>query len=151
MMGINEIIQVGNKIRKLRTNKGFSQKEMAELTGIPYSTYSNYENNNREPSIEQLKKIANVLETNLFDIIEINEYIEQTRWEKEDSLLSYLYKLGVDIETKDGYSYAVNYKNKKYIINDSDYEKLIYSIGAFTKFTLDDLLAGKELNESASI
>lgn len=61
-MGINELVQIGNQIRKYRLKKGLSQKAMAELTGIPYSTYSNYENNNREPNLEQLKKIAAVLE-----------------------------------------------------------------------------------------
>lgn len=68
-MGINEIVQIGNKIRKLRMEKGFSQKEMATLTGIPYSTYSNYENNNREPNIDNLQKIADVLNVTLDDLI----------------------------------------------------------------------------------
>ncbi|MCI8582708.1 MAG: helix-turn-helix transcriptional regulator [Dorea sp.] len=143
-MGINEIIQIGNRLRELRTKKGFTQKEISELAGIPYSTYSNYENNNREPSLEQLKKIADALEIKILDILDINEYIEQTRLEKEDSLLNYLYKLGIEIESIDGYSYIVKYKKKKYVIKDSDYEKLVYSISAFTKFTLDNLLSGNE-------
>lgn len=68
-MGINEIIQIGNRIRKLRSEKGLTQKEMSELTGIPYSTYSNYENNNREPSLEQLEKIAGVLDIHLAELM----------------------------------------------------------------------------------
>ena len=70
-MGLNEIIQIGNVIRELRVRKGYSQKEMSELTGIPYSTYSNYENNNREPSKEQLQKIANALNIPLSEFTEI--------------------------------------------------------------------------------
>ena len=46
-MGINEYIKIGNRIRQLRLEKGYSQKEMAALAGISYTTYSNYENNNR--------------------------------------------------------------------------------------------------------
>ena len=61
-MRINELMQIGNQIRKYRIEKGLTQKEMAKLIGIPYSTYSNYENNNREPSLEQLRKIADALE-----------------------------------------------------------------------------------------
>lgn len=74
-MGINEFIKIGNRIKKLRIEKGFSQKEMATITGIPYSTYSNYENNNREPNLEQLKKIATALNIELteFFIIDNNE------------------------------------------------------------------------------
>ncbi len=73
-MGINEIIQIGNRIRELRIEKGYTQKEMARLTGIPYSTYSNYENNNREPNLEQLRKIASVLNISLFKLITTNQY-----------------------------------------------------------------------------
>ena len=72
-MGINEILQIGNIIRKYRNDKGYTQKEMAKLCGIPYSTYSNYENNNREPSLEQLEKIAHVLEIDVAQILFYNE------------------------------------------------------------------------------
>lgn len=60
-MGINEFIQIGKQIKKLRIEKGYTQKEMSKITGIPYSTYSNYENNNREPNAEQLKKSPKLL------------------------------------------------------------------------------------------
>lgn len=60
-MGLNEIVQIGNRIRELRSQKGITQKKMSELTKIPYTTYSNYENNNRTPSVEALQKICDVL------------------------------------------------------------------------------------------
>lgn len=75
-MGINEFIQVGNQIRKYRLKKGLSQKEMAKLADIPYSTYSNYENNNREPNSEQLRKIADALGVSIFDIMNFNSTID---------------------------------------------------------------------------
>ena len=68
-MGINEYIQIGNRIKKLRMEKGYSQKKMAELCGISYSTYSNYENNNREPNLKQLEKIAHALEMTTENLI----------------------------------------------------------------------------------
>lgn len=68
-MGINEIIKIGGRIKKLRKEKGLTQKEMANLCEIPYSTYSNYENDNREPGIEQLEKISSVLNITLDDLI----------------------------------------------------------------------------------
>lgn len=55
-MGINDFIQIGSTIKELRKAKGISQKEMSKLLDIPYSTYSNYENNNREPSADVIKK-----------------------------------------------------------------------------------------------
>ncbi len=68
-MGINEIVQIGSRIKKLRKNKGLTQKKMSELTGIPYSTYSNYENNNREPGAAQLIKIADALDISLQNLV----------------------------------------------------------------------------------
>ena len=51
-MGVNDIIKVGSNIKKIRKDKKMSQKDMAKILNIPCSTYSNYENNNREPSAE---------------------------------------------------------------------------------------------------
>lgn len=68
-MGINEIIQIGTRIKKIRLEKGLTQKEVAERLNIPYSTYSNYENNNREPNYGTIQEIAKILETSVNRII----------------------------------------------------------------------------------
>lgn len=68
-MGVNEFIQIGSKIKKLRLEKGISQKEMSKMCEIPYSTYSNYENNNREPGTEQLITIAKALNVTMEELI----------------------------------------------------------------------------------
>lgn len=49
---------LGSEIKKLRKSKNISQKKMAELLEIPYSTYSNYENDNRTPDEETLNRIS---------------------------------------------------------------------------------------------
>ena len=61
-MGINDFIKIGARIKKTRIEKGLSQREMAKTLGIPYSTYSNYENDNREPSSCIISKISKVLD-----------------------------------------------------------------------------------------
>ncbi len=68
-MGINEVVQIGKRIKEYRKSKGFTQKEIALRAEIPYSTYSNYENNNREPNREQLQKIANALNVPLYELM----------------------------------------------------------------------------------
>ena len=68
-MGINEVVQIGNRIKEYRKSKGFTQKELALRADIPYSTYSNYENNNREPNREQLQKIATALNVPLYELM----------------------------------------------------------------------------------
>jgi transcriptional regulator with XRE-family HTH domain len=60
-MGINDYIKVGSLIKELRLSRGYSAKEFAKKLQIPYSTYSNYENNNREPSLDTLHKICDNL------------------------------------------------------------------------------------------
>lgn len=73
-MGINEIIQIGSRIKEFRKAKGITQKEMAKRLNIPYSTYSNYENNNREPNMAQIKAIAKELEIDIFELIDMSQY-----------------------------------------------------------------------------
>ena len=89
-MGINEYIQIGNRLRKERIEKGYTQKQFAELAGIPYSTYSNYENNNREPGREALEKIAAALGVDPFSLYSFemaSEALEKGINQKENVLL----------------------------------------------------------------
>ena len=60
-MGINEYIKIGDRMRAIRINQGMTQRKVASMLGIPYSTYSNYENNNREPSATTLFAFAEIL------------------------------------------------------------------------------------------
>ena len=49
MGGINDYIRIGQKMKHIREMSGISQKDMAIKLGIAQSSYSNYENENREP------------------------------------------------------------------------------------------------------
>ena len=46
------------RIRSLRNNRGISQVELAEALHVTKQSVSNWENNNIQPSIEVLVKIA---------------------------------------------------------------------------------------------
>lgn len=48
-------------LKKSRIQKGFSQKQMAELLGIAPSTYSLYESGKREPDVSKIHAIAKIL------------------------------------------------------------------------------------------
>lgn len=85
-MGVNDIIKVGSNIKMIRKDKKMSQKDMAKILNIPCSTYSNYENNNREPSAELLKKIAEVLDVNINDLLSLNT--KDKRFTSPDRYLS---------------------------------------------------------------
>lgn len=57
-------------LKKYRKKMGFkSAKEFANLLGIQYSTYVNYENSDREPKYEVLIKMADTLGVSLDDLL----------------------------------------------------------------------------------
>lgn len=68
-MGINEYIQIGNNIKKARIKKGLTQQAMAEALSIGVSSYANYENNYREPNLEIINRIADILEVSIDDLV----------------------------------------------------------------------------------
>lgn len=57
------------RIKELLQEKGISQKDLAELTGITESAISHYVNGTRVPRGANLVKIANVLGTTADDLL----------------------------------------------------------------------------------
>ena len=51
---------LGNKIREIRLAKKISQVELAKILDVTKQSVSNWENENIQPSIEMLSKIADV-------------------------------------------------------------------------------------------
>lgn len=63
------MLGLGKKIKRFRTDANITQRKMAKLLGIPYSTYSNYENDNRTPDTDTLGKICDILHISMSDLI----------------------------------------------------------------------------------
>ena len=61
------------KIARLRA--GLSQKEVARLVGVASSTYSLYESGNREPNIDTIKRMADILNASADELLGINSEI----------------------------------------------------------------------------
>lgn len=72
-MSKKEKTQIGDIIKSLRKEKGFTQETFASEINIPRTTYANYEANKREPSIEMLKRIAKALEVPLDILIKMSQ------------------------------------------------------------------------------
>ncbi|MBD7939466.1 helix-turn-helix transcriptional regulator [Cytobacillus sp. Sa5YUA1] len=68
-----------NRIKEIRKQKGFKQKDISFITGLNVTTISNYETGYRKPSMNAAYKIAKALGVTVNDlfIIEIDETIEQ--------------------------------------------------------------------------
>ena len=56
-------------IKKMRRNRGLSQKQLAELIGVEQQHVSRWENGKHRPSIDILMKIAEILNCNISDLI----------------------------------------------------------------------------------
>lgn len=78
-MGLNNFIQIGTTIKNFRIAKGLSQKEMAMKLGLERSTYSNYENNLREPREKIIREIADILG------IEVEVLLQYKQIQKQES------------------------------------------------------------------
>ena len=62
------MIEFAKNLKREWMLSGLTQKQMAEKLGISYRTYQNYElttQNNREPDLETLCKIAKILDVNV--------------------------------------------------------------------------------------
>lgn len=68
-MGINDYIHIGSKIKKARISCGIKQNEMANLLGLNVSTYSNYENDYREPEINLIYSICDILKISIEELL----------------------------------------------------------------------------------
>jgi XRE family transcriptional regulator, master regulator for biofilm formation len=65
---------IGKKIFEIRKKRGLSLTELAERAKISKSYLSNIERNlNKNPSIQVLSKIANVLEVDLKSLLETSQ------------------------------------------------------------------------------
>lgn len=64
---------LNNKIKELRIAHKLNQVELAEKLSVTKQTVSNWENNNIQPSIDMLVKIADCFSTTTDYLLERNE------------------------------------------------------------------------------
>lgn len=59
-------------LRQLRTERNISQQVLADKIGCAVSTYANWEQGRREPSIDDIYAIMSALETDANELFDIN-------------------------------------------------------------------------------
>lgn len=130
-MKISNFINIGERIKKLRKAKtSLSQREMANLLEIPYSTYSNYENNNRVPNVDMVKKICTILECDLDDLIVQGEHLAFS----EDGI-SFIKDVKLDSTTMDRIMQSIAIENNiTYFLIDDDLQDI-------TKLTKEHIIS----------
>ena len=60
---------IGERIKKARERKGYSQEFIAEELKISQSAYSDLENNKTKLNLSRLQRIAEILDTDIFELL----------------------------------------------------------------------------------
>ncbi len=66
-------MNIGSKIRDLREDADLTQNDMAALIPMNQSNYSKIERNVQDPSMFQLKRIAEILSIDLNELFELKD------------------------------------------------------------------------------
>ena len=65
---------LGEKIKLYRENKNMAQCEIADILGVKSATISKYEAGTLEPNIESLKKLAELFEVSIDELIKEDDF-----------------------------------------------------------------------------
>jgi len=103
-------MSLGSRIKQYRKDKGYTQKKLAEETGIAEITIRQYEADKYKPKFEQLVKLAAALDVDEFILAATpsSEFQQEILKRHEEEFIDYLYSLGYTITKID----ALNYKVK---------------------------------------
>lgn len=81
------MVTFGERLRALREERGWTQRELAERSGVPFPTVCNHEQGRRNPSWPQAVKLAKALGVSLdvfgeCDIVERGDAEDQRAAER---------------------------------------------------------------------
>lgn len=68
-MAIDICVRLGRRIRSLRSERGWTQQQLADMTGIGRVHVSELENGKREAGLKMLERLANTFEINVYDLL----------------------------------------------------------------------------------
>ena len=72
-------------LKKIRVNRGKTQKQMAELLSMATNAYQRYELGTSEPNIQKLLKISAILNVSLDDLLCRSDYLDSLEESVEDN------------------------------------------------------------------
>ena len=81
-------MSIGENIKKIRKEKGITQKELGKMLGVSQSAIGQFENDKSNPKIETIVKIANALDVNVSCLINTDEYNNLIATQVEEKILN---------------------------------------------------------------
>lgn len=133
-------MKIGDKIKDVRKAKNMSQKELAARTNIAISSLQLYEYHKRQPTIEQIHKIADALG------VPINHLIDTPYSAKSPDTIFPLwldalgFNLDIDTEVESCLTLMDVLGNEKHEITEAQFSLLKENIAAYTKFQVREML-----------
>lgn len=91
---------VGSSIKKLRKERNFTQKELADILGVSRQAICMWEANKRKPDVAMLHKIARFFAVTLDEIVRLQEFVV-IRKEVENIFMQSRRKKTIPIERKE--------------------------------------------------
>ena len=76
-------MKFNERLKYLREKKGYTQDEIASRLNISRQSVSKWENGINEPDIETIKKLCNILDCSIVELIDDESKIITTKEEKE--------------------------------------------------------------------
>ncbi len=80
----DEALDVGRRLRALRTEQGLSLRTLAEMSGLNFNTLSLIENGKSSPSVSTLQQLAKALRTPITAFFEADTPIQNIVFQKAD-------------------------------------------------------------------
>ena len=134
---------VGENIKRLRRERGLTQKNLGELCGIAEPNIRKYENGKQNPKLETVEKIATALGVTAFELIGMEYFDLQNpnagkQYAEYSSFQSYLSSLGYIIEEQPerydeegiiSCTYAISGNGVSVVLSNEEYNQLQSSAG----------------------
>lgn len=139
-------MNIGERIRTARKVQKLTQKQLAEKAGVAEISIRNYENQNRQPKLEQLQKIAAALEVSIEYFAGAPDPTPTSAF--YDWLLSLGYKV-VFYEEEDWHNTILRdletYESCS--VSFDELNELEKQITSFTRFQIKELFKSKKTNQ----
>ena len=62
-------MSIGENIKKLREERGFTQEQIAEAVGVTFQAVSSWERDTYKPDLDKVMKLADALEVSISGIV----------------------------------------------------------------------------------
>ena len=70
---------LGQKIKKLRNEKGLTQKDLANLVNVTFQTVSKWENDENEPDVSTLRRLSQLFGCSMDDLLSEEEVTQEEK------------------------------------------------------------------------